>query len=81
MSIASEILAQALNLPPQERAEIADELLQSLPEEDDTLIVIDEEYEQELLRRLEDIRLGRAKTIVKDPAKHNRCRRARAPRP
>ena len=63
MSIANDLLTQALNLPPQERAALAHELLQSLPDEDDTPIVIDEEYEDELLRRIEDIRLGRAKTV------------------
>lgn len=63
MSVASDILSQALSLPVAERAAIAHELLQSLPAEDDLPVVADEELEATIARRIENHRLGQAKSV------------------
>lgn len=60
MSVANDLFSQALNLPAEKRGELAFLLLESLPEENRP-VEIDEEYEAELHRRLEEIDSGRAK--------------------
>ena len=60
MSIA-ELFDKAQVLPAVEREQLALMLLDSLPQDDESPIVLDPEYEAELERRLEDIRAGRAK--------------------
>jgi putative addiction module component (TIGR02574 family) len=63
MSVADDLVAQALTLPPEERAEIAHQLLESLPDEDDLPVIVDEELAAEINRRIENRRLGRAKLV------------------
>ncbi len=58
---ATELLKRALTLPLEERAELASSLMDSLD------LVQDEDVEaawqEEIARRLEDLRTGRAKTV------------------
>ena len=63
MAAANEILTMALGLPNDQRAEIAQRLIDSLPPEYELPIVIDDELEKEIERRIEDHRLGRSKTV------------------
>lgn len=69
MSVANELLTQALSLPAAQRAEIAHHLLRSLPAEDDLPVIADEELEAEIARRIEDYQSGRAKTVDLDTLK------------
>jgi putative addiction module component (TIGR02574 family) len=58
----NDLYCQALDLPAEKRGELAIILLESLPEDSDPPIQLDPEYEAELLRRLDDLNAGRAKT-------------------
>lgn len=60
MSVA-ELFDKAQGLPLAEREQLTMMLLDTLPEDEDAPIEIDEEYEAELERRLEMIRTGQAK--------------------
>ena len=64
MQEAKELLKQALALPDKERADLAGSLIDSL---DDT---VDENaeaaWQEEIVRRLEDVQSGRVKTISWD---------------
>jgi putative addiction module component (TIGR02574 family) len=60
MSVA-ELFDKAQVLPSAEREQLAMMLLDTLPADDGDPIVIDEEYEAELHRRLERIRTGQSK--------------------
>jgi putative addiction module component (TIGR02574 family) len=62
MSTASEVLQSALSLPPQERAEIAYELLQSLPG-GPTTYETEEQLAAELSRRMQAIENGSMETF------------------
>ncbi len=54
---AAELLAAALKLSPEEREDVAEELLHSLePPESDIDRMTDEEFEAELNRRAEELR-------------------------
>jgi putative addiction module component (TIGR02574 family) len=63
MSIANDLYSQAINLPADQRGELAFLLLESLPE-DERPLDLDPEYEAELIRRLEEIDSGRAKMLT-----------------
>ena len=65
MSAANDLYSQALNLPAEQRGELAYLLLESLPE-DQRPIELDPAYETELLRRLDEIDNGRAKMLTLD---------------
>jgi putative addiction module component (TIGR02574 family) len=65
MSMASNLFSQALDLPADQRGELAHLLLESLPE-DERPIELNSEYEAELIRRLEEIDAGRAKMLTLD---------------
>jgi putative addiction module component (TIGR02574 family) len=58
---ATELLKKALTLPLEERAELASSLMESLD------LIQDEDVEaawqEEIARRIEDLRTGRAKTV------------------
>ena len=58
---AIELLKRALTLPLEERAELASSLMESLD------LIQDEDVEaawqEEIARRIEDLRTGRAKTV------------------
>jgi putative addiction module component (TIGR02574 family) len=61
MATKDELLTDALRLPVNERAEMAQELLRSLdgePEED-----VEAAWTAEIQRRLDEVRAGRAKTF------------------
>jgi putative addiction module component (TIGR02574 family) len=79
MNTANEILGQALNLPAEQRAEIANKLLQSLPDDDDLPVVVDQELEAEVHRRITEHRLGRAKTVDLETFKKTLREAARGP--
>ena len=63
MSIANDVFSQALGLPVQQREELALLLWESLPEEDRPL-ALDPKYEAEVLRRVEEVESGTAKTLT-----------------
>jgi putative addiction module component (TIGR02574 family) len=58
---ATELLKRALTLPLRERAELASSLMESLD------LILDEDVEaawqEEIARRIEDLRAGTAKTV------------------
>lgn len=62
MSVLAELYDKAQVLPPGEREQLAMMLLDSLPGDEETPIVLAPEDEAEIHRRLEAFRSGRAKT-------------------
>jgi len=56
-----EVLKKAMTLPPQDRAELASSLIDSLDE------VMDEDaevaWQREVVRRMDEVRSGRVKTV------------------
>ena len=63
MATAETLFDQVLGLPLVERRQLASLLIRSLPEDDDELLVVDQEFEDELLRRIEEIHSGKAKLV------------------
>ncbi len=69
-----QIITSALQLPPEQRAAIADALLVSIPIEDseygvlDSATEVDAAWSDEIERRLNDIDRGRVKTIPAEEA-------------
>jgi putative addiction module component (TIGR02574 family) len=61
-----ELTEQALRLPPDERATLAESLLLTIDEEDDQRV--DEAILKELERRLQDFREGKVKGIPAEEA-------------
>ena len=62
MSASVEALAaQAINLSPEERAQLADLLLASLPDESDP--EVDAAWEKEIQRRADEVRAGSARLV------------------
>lgn len=59
-----KVEAQALQLPADERAELADRLIASLFQDDE----IEEAWSLEVERRIEDVESGRAELIPADQA-------------
>ncbi len=57
----SELLEKALSLPPEARAALAGSLLESLDDHVD--VGAEEEWNQEIARRIQELDSGRAKTI------------------
>jgi putative addiction module component (TIGR02574 family) len=70
-----DVLDQALGLPEEDRAELADRLLASLDEEPDP--EVEEAWRQEVARRLEELRSGAVKTIPWEEVKAGILARAR----
>lgn len=63
------LLAEVLQLPPEDRAAIAGELIRSLedePEEDQA--AVDTAWAEEIARRVQELDSGRAKTLSRDEA-------------
>jgi putative addiction module component (TIGR02574 family) len=56
-----ELLQKALALPPEVRAELANSLLESLDQTVDE--DVDAAWRQEIVRRMDEIRSGKVKTI------------------
>lgn len=67
-SSSESILDQALKLPVNERAEVAEQLIQSLDSNPD--IDIESAWQQEIQRRLFEVDKGTAKTIPWEEVKH-----------
>jgi len=66
-AIADQLLKAILQLPPDEREQIADQVYQSL--DDETDIELDAEWSEEIRRRVEDARSGRVKGIPWEEAR------------
>lgn len=60
---ASELLKRALALSPEERAELADSLRESLDPADEDPQAVEAAWDEEIARRIEDLDSGKAKTI------------------
>jgi putative addiction module component (TIGR02574 family) len=60
---SQELLREALDLPPIERADLADRLLSSLDTPDEA---IDREWQKEIAARLSAYRSGKAPTVPAD---------------
>ena len=71
MMAPADLLSQALLLPVEQRAAMAERLLASLPEDLDVPYVPDDDLEHEIARRIEDHRAGRAKTVDLETFKSN----------
>lgn len=69
MNAAGEILVHALNLPPDERADVALQLLHSLPDDENLPVEIDETLEMAIARRIEHYRAGQSKPVDLDTFK------------
>ncbi len=79
MSTATEILEHALNLPANDRAEIAYSLLQSLPPQPPVVYETEEQLAAELNRRLEAIENGTMATYpIEDSLRRARAALARS---
>jgi putative addiction module component (TIGR02574 family) len=65
----SDILKEALALPPDVRASIADSLLDSLDQEVETGAT--EEWEREIRRRIAEVESGVVKTILWSDAREH----------
>ena len=63
MTSSASVLAAALDLTPEERADVAAHLLDSLEEYDDPGDDVAAAWEAEITRRVEDLREGRVKTV------------------
>jgi putative addiction module component (TIGR02574 family) len=63
---ANDLLVNALDLPPEQRGELALVLLESLPDDFEPPIQLDPSYEKELRRRIEEMSTGRAKMHTLD---------------
>jgi putative addiction module component (TIGR02574 family) len=78
----NDLYCQALDLPAEQRGELAILLLESLPDHGDAPIRIDADYAAELRRRLEELDSGRAKkdtlenvmARLRDPARRRSLR-------
>ncbi|MFP2912759.1 addiction module protein [Pyxidicoccus sp. 3LFB2] len=62
MATKDDLLTDVLQLPPEERAEVAHKLLLSLDETSED-VNADAEWARELERRAEDIRQGRVESV------------------
>jgi putative addiction module component (TIGR02574 family) len=58
---AAKLLADALCLPEEERLELADRIMESLGPDDDGMT--EAEWEEEIRRRVEEVRTGQAQLI------------------
>lgn len=58
---AQKVLEEALTLPPEERADVAATLIESLDEQEDE--GVEEAWAQEIERRIRDVESGAVKTI------------------
>ena len=58
---AQKVLEEALTLPPEERADVAATLLESLDEQEDE--GVEEAWAQEIEHRIRDVESGAVKTI------------------
>ncbi len=78
MSEFEEVTAKAMELPPKDRAELAELLIQSLEEEDDE--IVKSAWLAEIYRRDQQIRAGApvtkpAEQVLRDAREQLRCSR------
>jgi putative addiction module component (TIGR02574 family) len=74
---ADEIIAAAMTLPPEARAQIAEELFDSL---DPARKQVDAAWAEEIERRISDVEAGRADLVPHDQAMAEARRRLRTKR-
>ena len=60
---ATEVLKRALALSAEERAELADSLLESLDGDDDDPEAVSAAWDEEIARRIEDFDSGRVEPV------------------
>jgi putative addiction module component (TIGR02574 family) len=60
---ASELLKRALELSPEERAELAGSLLESLDAADEDPEAVEAAWNEEIARRIEDLDSGKTKAV------------------
>ena len=60
---ATDLLKRALELTPEERAELAGSLLESLDDVQDDPEAVEAAWNQEIARRIADLDSGKAKTV------------------
>lgn len=63
----SDLLKRALALPTDERAALANSLLESLDPQDES---VQEAWDQEVARRMSDLKAGRATTVPWEELHH-----------
>ena len=63
---ATELLKRALALTPEERAELAGSLLESLDAADDDPKAVEAAWSEEIARRIEDLDSGKAEPVSLD---------------
>ncbi len=64
---ASELLKKALDLPVEERAELAGSLIDSLDETEEESVQA--AWDAEIIRRMEDLKSGKVKSVSLDEAR------------
>jgi putative addiction module component (TIGR02574 family) len=67
---ATELLKRALALSPEERAELAGSLLESLDGAHDDPEAVEAAWNEEIARRIADLDSGKAKTIPWEEVRH-----------
>jgi putative addiction module component (TIGR02574 family) len=75
MTTYTEILSAAMNLPPQQRDELAVTLWDSLPDDGSYVPELSDAWKQEIARRSAEIDAGTAKYVTWEEVKQ-RARRA-----
>jgi len=63
---ASELLKRALALSPEERAELAGSLLESLDAADDDPKAVEAAWDEEIARRIDDLDSGKVEPVTLD---------------
>ena len=63
---ASELLKRALELSPEERAELAGSLLESLDAAEDDPKAVEASWNEEIARRIEDLDSGKVEPVSLD---------------
>jgi putative addiction module component (TIGR02574 family) len=63
---ASELLKRALELSPEERAELAGSLLESLDAVEDDPKTVEAAWNEEIARRIEDLDFGKVEPVSLD---------------
>ncbi len=61
-TLVEELFAQAKSLPPEDRARLAEELLESLAQDPDT--EVEAAWDSEIERRVAEVEVGTAKLIA-----------------
>lgn len=62
-TLVEELSQKARTLSPEDRARLAEDLLASLEDESESIEAVDAAWEQEIGRRVQDVKSGNAKLI------------------